>query len=297
MAFSTQALVIGLSLFLHVAVVGLGLMQWSHSRPLHVRLDQPVAYQVDLVRLDPPAPGPARSATTAPAPQAAPEAQSKPKPAPAPAKPVPPAPKPKAAVEIPEQPKPEAKPAKPAPKPEPEPEPEPEPQPAKPKPPKAAPKQPTKPAPPARKPEPTREQILAEALGAAQQDVSRRAPDEREQALASLRQGAVAQESGGGASEGRAAGGLVAVYAQMVEAQIKAHWRYPQAGARQNLVAMVEIQLDRKGRVLGTRVVRSSGRPDFDASAERAVEETRQLPAPPRDDLRRIQITFNLQEL
>jgi len=291
-AFSTQALVIGLSLFLHVAVVGLGLMQWSHSRPLHVRLDQPVAYQVDLVRLEPPAPGPAKSATTAPAPQAEPEAPKEPKPAPAPAKAAPiPAPKPKAAVEIPEQPKPKPTPApaKPAPKPEPEPEP------AKPKPPKAAPKQPAKPA---RKPEPTREQILAEALGAAQQDVSSRASDEREQALASLRQGAAAQENGGGgASEGRAAGGLVAVYAQMVEAQIKAQWRYPQAGARQNLVAMVEIQLDRNGRVLGTRVVRSSGRSDFDASAERAVEETGQLPAPPRDDLRRIQITFNLQEL
>ena len=60
---------------------------------------------------------------------------------------------------------------------------------------------------------------------------------------------------------------------------------------------MLDISLALDGRVLGSRVVRSSGHSGFDASIERAVEETGQLPPPPRPDLRTIRITFNLQEL
>jgi len=93
------------------------------------------------------------------------------------------------------------------------------------------------------------------------------------------------------------AGSLMEVYAQIVESRIKAHWRFPKVGALPDLSAVVEIQLSADGRVLGSRLVRSSGRPDFDASTKRAVEEAGQLPAPPRADLRTILITFNLQEL
>lgn len=284
---SSHFLVFGLSLLLHAGVVALGMVQWPFSKPLHIRLDQPVVYQVDLVTLAPPAPGrpmPVRQAAPPPAP--APE-QAKPVPAappqPAPQSP-PPAPQPKAEVKIPDQPKPAPAPAKPVPKPEP---PAPAPAPKK-DPPKS----------PPQKAELTRDQILAEALGAARQDVARRDLDAREQALASLRQG-MASGTGGaeGAPGGVGAGSLVEVYAQMVESRIKAHWRYPQVGARPDLSAVVEIQLSADGRVLGSRVVRSSGRPDFDASTERAVEEAGQLPAPPRPDLRTLLITFNLQEL
>lgn len=293
---STHAFVIGLSLLLHIGVVGLGLFQLTSGKQIHVRLDKPVVYQVDLVRLEPPAPGrPAPVAPTAPAPPApAPAVQEQPKPAPAPpAPPVPEAPKPRAEVKIPEQPKPAPAPPKPAPKPE-APKPTPKPEPAKPAP--SPPKPAAKPAQPKRT-EPTREQILAEALGAVQKDVSQRSQDEREQALASLRQSGATGSGGADGQAGSGYGGLVEVYAQIVESRIKAQWRFPKGGSRQDLSTTLEIQLDRDGRVLGSRVVRPSGRSDFDASTERAVEETGQLPPPPRPDLRTIRLTFNLQEL
>ncbi|GAB6057230.1 cell envelope integrity protein TolA [Desulfonatronum parangueonense] len=301
MGFSTQVRVFGLSLLLHITVAGLGLTQLSSSKPIHVRLDQPVVYQVDLVRLEPPAPG--RPAPVTPAPQPAPPApapvvQEQPKPAPTPPKPAPPPPpppQPQAEVRIPEQPKPTPAPPKPVPKPEPEPPkpaptpepPKPEPAPApKPEPPAPAPTppKPATPTPPQRT-EPTREQILAEALGAVQKDVSQRSPT-------------ADQGTGAGGAEGQVGfGGLVEVYAQIVENRVKANWRFPKGGSRQDLSATLDISVDRDGRVLGSRIVRSSGRADFDASAERAVEETGQLPSPPRPDLRTIRITFNLQEL
>lgn len=280
----SQLLVVGLSLLLHAGVVGLGLIQWSFGKPLHVRLDQPVVYQVDLVSLAPPAPGrPLPATQAAPPPAPAPE-QAKPVPAPAQPAAPPPPPPPKAEVKIPEQPKPAPAPPKPAPKPEP------------PKPAPAPKKEPAKPPP--KRAEPTRDQILAEALGAAQRDVAGRATDEREQALASLRQ-ELASGTGGaeGAPGGAGAGSLVEVYAQLVESRIKSHWRYPQVGSRPDLSATLEIRLTMDGQVLDVNVVRSSGRSDFDASTERAVEEAGQLPAPPRPDLRTLQITFNLQEL
>ncbi|HDQ39730.1 MAG TPA: cell envelope integrity protein TolA [Desulfonatronum sp.] len=281
----SQFLVFGLSLLLHVGVVGLGLIQWSFSKSLHVRLDRPVVYQVDLVTLAPPAPGkPLPAKQTASTVSSAPE-QAKPAPAPPQPAAVPPAPQPKAEVKIPEQPKKAPAPAKPAERPkEAKPAPAPKQQPAK---------------APQKKAEPTREQILAEALGAAQKDVAQRGTlDEREQALASLRQG-VASGTGGALGEpgGVSAGSLVEVYAQMVESRVKSHWRFPQIGSRLDLSATLEIQLSLDGHVLGSKVIRSSGRPDFDASTERAVEEAGQLPAPPRPEMRTLRITFNLEEL
>ncbi len=282
---SGQFLVFGLSLLLHVGIVGLGLIQWSFGKSLHVRLDRPVVYQVDLVTLAPPAPGkplPAKQAAPS-----APAATEQAKPVPVPPKPSAPtpAPQPKAEVKIPEQPKKAPAPAKPAP----------QPKEAKPAP---TPKQPPANKPP-KKAEPTREQILAEALGAAQKDVAQRDKlDERAQALASLRQGAASGTGGAdGEPGGVAAGSLLEVYAQMVESRIKSHWRFPQVGSRPDLSATLEIQLSMDGQVLGSKVVRSSGRSDFDASTERAVEETGQLPAPPRPEMRTLRITFNLQEL
>jgi len=337
-------LAFGLSLVLHVGVVALSMVQWPFSKPLHIRLDQPVVYHVDLVTLAPPAPGrpgpvaPPRPAppptaevkipeqpTPRPAPQPAPPRpappptaevkipeQPTPRPAPQPAPPRP-APQPTAEVKIPEQPKPRPapQPAPPRPAPQPtaevkipeQPKPRPAPQPAPPRPapapPPSAPQPaPPKPAPaPPQKAEPTRDQILAEALGAARQDVARRS-DEVAQVLAGLRQGVVSGTGGAEGAQGDVgAGSLDEVYGQMVGSLIRAHWRYPQVWTQLDLSAVVEIQLSADGRVLGSRMVRSSGRPDFDVSTKRAVEEAGQLPAPPRADLRTIRITFYPQEL
>ncbi len=277
-AIPSHVLVFGLSLLLHAGIVGLGLIQWPFSKSIHIRLDQPVVYQVDLVTWAPPAPGRPIQAKPAPAAPAAPQAT------PVPAQAPPPPPQPKAEVNIPEQPKKAPAPAKPVQQPkEAKPTPAPKPEPKK---------------PPPKKAEPSRDQILAEALGAARRNIAARTTDEREQALASLRQEMSSGDGGaGGAPGGVAAGGLVEVYAQLVEGRIKAHWRYPQVASRQDLSATLEIRLTMDGQVMETRVVRSSGRPDFDASTERAVEEAGQLPPPPRPDLRTLRITFNLQEL
>ena len=281
-AIPSHVLVFGLSLLLHAGVVGLGLIQWPFGQSIHIRLDQPVVYQVDLVTLAPPAPGkPIQAKSTPPAPAAPVPAQ----PVPAqPQPPAPPPPRPKAEVKIPEQSKKAPAPAKPVQQPkEAKPTPASKPEPKKPRPKKA---------------EPSRDQILAEALGAARQDVAARTTDEREQALAGLRQELASGDGGaGGAPGGVAAGGLVEVYAQLVEGRVKAHWRYPQVASRQDLSVTLEIRLTMDGQVMETRVVRSSGRPDFDASTERAVEEAGLLPPPPRPDLRTLRITFNLQEL
>lgn len=266
-----QFLVVGLSVLLHAGVVGLSFVQWPFGKELHVRLDRPMVYHVDLVTLAPPAPGrpaPVRQAAPPPAEQA----RAVPVPAPV-AVPAPPPPKPE--VKIPAQPQKAPAPPKPAP----------------------APKKEPAPAPP-KKAEPTRDQILAEALGSVRKDVAQRSTDEREQALAGLRQDAATGTGGAeGAPGGVAAGGLVEIYAQMVESRIKAHWRFPQIDSRPDLSATIEITLGLDGQVQATRVVRSSGRPDFDASTERAVEEAGQLPPPPRPDLRTLRVTFNLQEL
>ncbi len=294
MGIPTHILVFGLSVLLHVSVLGLGLLQLSSSKHIRVDLSKPVVYQVDLVRLDPPAPGrPAPLAPSAPAPAPpTPAVQEQPKPAPKPQVTPPAPPQPKAEVPIPEPPKPTPEP-KPAPKPESKSEPKPEP----PKPAPSPPKPPEPPRQPART-EPTREQIMAEALGAVQRDVTQRAqPDARDQALAGLRQSGATGPGGADGQAGSGYGGLLEVYAQMVETRVKAQWRFPKGASRQDLSAVLDISLDRDGRVLGSRVVRSSGHSGFDASIERAVEETGQLPPPPRPDLRTIRITFNLQEL
>ena len=287
-----QFLVVGLSVLLHAGVVGLSFVQWPFGKELHVRLDRPMVYHVDLVILAPPAPGrpPPKPEVKIPAqPQKAP---APPKPAPAPKKEPAPVP-PKKAVPVPA---PVAAPAPPPPKPEVKIPAQPQKAPAPPKP-APAPKKEPAPAPP-KKAEPTRDQILAEALGSVRKDVAQRSTDEREQALAGLRQDAATGTGGAeGAPGGVAAGGLVEIYAQMVESRIKAHWRFPQIASRPDLSATIEITLGLDGQVQATRVVRSSGRPDFDASTERAVEEAGQLPPPPRPDLRTLRITFNLQEL
>ena len=58
----------------------------------------------------------------------------------------------------------------------------------------------------------------------------------------------------------------------------------------------VEIDIDDSGAIVGSRVVESSGRSDFDASAMQAVAETKVFPKPPLG-IRRLVIRFNLNEL
>ena len=100
---------------------------------------------------------------------------------------------------------------------------------------------------------------------------------------------------GGGGGGGGGAGATLQVYAGIVEKLIKQNWRFPQF-TNLKLVCVVELQIDRDGRIQSVRLVSTSGRPDFDNSALRAVQDTENLPKPPSANLGRLELTFNSQE-
>lgn len=267
-----KTLALALSILLHAALIGTALYMSSGSH-VKVRLDVPV-YNVDLVTLGQPAPAPKLPPAPAEQPKAPEAASAQPK-----------APEAKAA--------PEAVPVPPTPKPKP-----PE---AKDISSKTTDKAPPKPKPKPKPKEPTADEILAEALKAAKADVSKKpkpSPQEMlQRELAELKKevgGSPAPTGAGAEGVGASTGQMV--YAQDVVARIKPNWRYPLAGTNQNLSAVVELKLTADGAVSSYRLVKSSGRPDFDASVLKAVDETKRL-SPPPAGLRTIQITFNLQEL
>lgn len=108
-------------------------------------------------------------------------------------------------------------------------------------------------------------------------------------AMADLSRQATAPDSG----DARAAANL---YAPIVGKLVRQNWRWPQTASSPILVCQVELQIGKDGRIQLKRVVRSSGRADFDGSALRAVEET-VLPAPPPTSaVTVITLTFNSQE-
>ncbi len=102
--------------------------------------------------------------------------------------------------------------------------------------------------------------------------------------------------TGGGDGHGTGGGGLNDVYAGMVMMAIQPNWSMP-TYTRDNIVALVRVQVDPQGNVLSCHIERSSGRPDFDASAVNAVVRTKVLPPPPTLEQQEIVISFNALEL
>ena len=62
-----------------------------------------------------------------------------------------------------------------------------------------------------------------------------------------------------------------------------------------DLAVQLRIKTDKTGRVLGCSIEKSSGRPDYDASAVNAVLRTKTLPAPPSPEQQDMVITFKNQ--
>ncbi|MBF0515425.1 MAG: TonB C-terminal domain-containing protein, partial [Desulfovibrionaceae bacterium] len=87
----------------------------------------------------------------------------------------------------------------------------------------------------------------------------------------------------------------LSVYAAIVEREIKKNWRFPNFGGLK-LVCVVELRIASDGSIDNFHVVQSSGRPEFDASAMKAVQETEKLPPPPNASLSMLQLNFNSQE-
>ena len=167
---------------------------------------------------------------------------------------------------------------------------------------------------------PTREELLKEALKDVKKDVaekSKASADKPKEArkdpvageLAALRksQGGNIFTAGGtgpggaGGGKGTGAGGtgsgLMSVYGDIIKQIIKKNWRYPAFGVETNVAVVLEINIDQQGKITGARVAQTSGKPDFDDSALRAVHETEKLPPPRTRSLDTLRITFNLQEL
>jgi colicin import membrane protein len=165
---------------------------------------------------------------------------------------------------------------------------------------------------------PSREELLKQALQDVKQDVSSKAktaksdtpkPDPVAGELAALRKstgGNIFTAGGtgpGGAGGGKGTGaggtgsGLMSVYGDIVKQVIKKNWRYPAFGTENNVAVTLEIKIDPQGKILSSKVVAPSGKPDFDDSTMRAVAETETLPPPRVKTLDTLRITFNLQEL
>jgi TonB family protein len=84
----------------------------------------------------------------------------------------------------------------------------------------------------------------------------------------------------------------------MIEQLIKQNWRYPNVKLSANLTCAGEMRLAADGTSTAARLVRTSGRADFDGSALRAVNETEKVPPPPGGGaFQTIEINFNLQDL
>lgn len=312
-----------LSVILHCVVIAVMLF-WPSS-PAKVDLDKPVV-QVRLVSLA------VKAKPVAPKPKAKkqPEKQEKkappkpePKPKPEPVKETPPVsepvpvpapkpePKPAPKPEQPPKPKPEAKPISPK-KTPPEPKPEekkeaPKPEP-KPEPKKVEPKPKPKPKPKKKEPpKPSSDDILRKALAETKASVKQQEEKEQDtvaQELADLK-GQVAltdpelvnalKDLASEEGEGEIAS-AEELYALGVSRIIKKKWRFPPLAVREVLLCTVRIAVGRNGEIVNSRIVASSGKPQFDASALRAVADTGQLPKPPRSDIKELTINFNSHE-
>lgn len=83
-----------------------------------------------------------------------------------------------------------------------------------------------------------------------------------------------------GPGEGESTGTLDEFYATQVIKVVRQNWRFPRM-SNVVLVTQVELSLSRNGDILKFRIVSGSGRPDFDTSVQRALEDTKRLPKVP----------------
>ncbi|MEI7440407.1 MAG: TonB family protein [bacterium] len=92
-------------------------------------------------------------------------------------------------------------------------------------------------------------------------------------------------------SKGGSVQGDVAGEEDEFKASVKAHvlkfWTSPPSAMGQGYKAQIAVKISPAGRVLSKKIIKSSGRPDFDTSAMDAIEAADPFPAPP-ENLKRI---------
>lgn len=94
-----------------------------------------------------------------------------------------------------------------------------------------------------------------------------------------------------GPGEGESTGTLGDWYASQVMSAIRPNWRYPRVSSAV-LATKVELTLNRSGEILGYRILNGSGRSDYDASVQQALEDTKTLPQVPKGMGTTLEITF-----
>lgn len=86
-------------------------------------------------------------------------------------------------------------------------------------------------------------------------------------------------------------------YQQTLQKKIKANWKY--ATGKEQLKVRVLFSLASNGEISEIKVAESSGVPEFDRSAEKAVSDSNPLPPPPAKEIARFKklaIVFDSQE-
>ncbi|GAB1410549.1 cell envelope integrity protein TolA [Desulfovibrionales bacterium] len=119
---------------------------------------------------------------------------------------------------------------------------------------------------------------LADALAAAGREVSGRA-------------GSGDGSGGEGPGEGESMGTLDEWYATQVVRAIRQNWRFPRM-SNVVLATTVELRVNQAGEILSSKMMKGSGRADFDASVMRAISDTKQLPPLPESLDATFLITF-----
>ena len=70
-------------------------------------------------------------------------------------------------------------------------------------------------------------------------------------------------------------------YGAMIQERVKEFWVIPDILSEKDLKAVIIIEIDTKGQLVGTRFEQSSGNLSFDQSAMRAVSKAAPFPPPP----------------
>ena len=162
------------------------------------------------------------------------------------------------------------------------------------------------------KPAPSKDDILKQALADAQGKAGSTGTAQKSSgtggktaggsvnnALAEMQKMAAAGGGGGGGGEGHGSGGggVGDVYIGQVMAIVRQNWEFPQLASRQDLQVRVRVTVDASGRIADAKLEGSSGRPDFDASALKALHKTQMLPPPPKEEFRDLLLVFNLNDM
>ncbi len=145
---------------------------------------------------------------------------------------------------------------------------------------------------------PTPEKVLEDALADIEQEsAEQNEPESRDylaEAMADIEKNV--QTRGSDEAATAQADSAKRFYGSLIKDLIKKNWRFPGVDDSGSLKARVELTLNADGKIIQSTLLAPSGRPDFDRSVMKAVNETKQkLPVP--ENITRIEVTFYSREI